>query len=106
MAMRRIAWLLALPLLAGCSTPGGTSTEAKVAHGRTPEDDKRYKEYAARGEVRIGMVREEVRTAMGEPKRTSRTTFHRKAAICWSYVYTDIYFDEDGFVIGYQSVTG
>jgi len=103
--MRRIAWLLPL-LLAGCSAPGATQEEGKIVRGRTPEDDKRYKEYAARGEVRYGMVREEVRTALGEPKRTSRTTYRRKAATCWSYLYRDIYFDEDGFVIGYQSVIG
>jgi outer membrane protein assembly factor BamE (lipoprotein component of BamABCDE complex) len=104
--MRRIVWLLPLLLLAGCSAPGDTQPEGKTVHGRTPEDDKRYKEYAAHGEVRIGMVREEVRTAMGEPNRTSKTTYRRKRAVCWSYLYTDIYFDEDGFVIGYQSVTG
>lgn len=101
--MRRIAWLL---LLAACSAPSGTETPGKTPHGRTPEDDKRYKEYAARGEVRTGMVKSEVRTAMGEPNRTSRTTYRRKSATCWSYPYRDIYFDDDGFVIGYQSAIG
>ena len=103
MAMRRIAWLL---LLAACAAPGDKDPAGKAAHGRTPEDDKRYKEYAARGEVRTGMVKSEVRTALGEPSRTNRTTYRRKSATCWSYPYRDIYFDDDGYVIGYQSAIG
>ncbi len=103
--MRRISWLL---LLAACAPPVDKDPDAKTAHGRTAEDDKRFKEYAARGEVRIGMVKSEVKTAWGEPGRTKRTTFRRKSATCWSYPdrYADIYFDDEGYVIGYQSATG
>ncbi|MFI5402258.1 MAG: hypothetical protein ACHQ1G_04925 [Planctomycetota bacterium] len=101
--MRHTVWLL---LLAGCSTPLVKEITGETVPGRTPEDDKRYKEYAKKGEVRIGMVRSEVRTAMGEPNRTKRTTYRKKPATCWSYLYTDIYFDDNGFVVGYQSATG
>jgi hypothetical protein len=103
--MRRTAWLL---LLAACSTPAGTETSDKVAHDRTPDADRRYKEAAARGEVKYGMVREEVRKAWGAPKRTGRTTYKRKSVTSWSYPdrFTDIYFDDDGFVVGWHSLTG
>lgn len=105
-AMWRFAWL---PLLAACAAPKAeedVQEPSKVAHGRTPEVDQRYKEAAARGEVKYGMVRDEVRTARGAPVRTKRTTYRRRPATCWSYADCDIYFDEDGFVIGWQSITG
>lgn len=100
--MRRIAWLL---LLAGCSTPVVTAVTGDKPPDRTPETEQKYKEAVARGEVKIGMTRSEVRTAMGQPKRTSKTTYRRKSATMWSYPLTDIYFDGDGFVIGWQTST-
>jgi hypothetical protein len=100
--MRRTLWLL---LVAACGTPGPTDESGK-ASTRTPEADRKYKEVAARGEVRLGMTRQEVRTALGEPKRTKRTTYRRRSATCWSYEYRDIYFDDEGFVIGWQSLIG
>jgi len=104
--MRTAAWLLLL--LAACSTPSGTETSGNAAHDRTPDADRKYKEAAARGEVKYGMVREEVRKAWGEPKRKSRTTYKRKPVTSWSYPdrYTDVYFDNDGFVVGWSSLTG
>lgn len=101
--MRRAAPLL---LLAACSSPGGTDTAGKVPYGRTPEAHRKYQELAAKGEVRIGMVKDEVRTALGAPKRTSSTTYRRQPATCWSYIYRDIYFDKNGYVIGFQSAIG
>ena len=102
--MRRFAWLL---LLAACAAPGEEADQPpKAVHGRTPEADQKYKEAAARGEVKYGMTRDEVRTAMGAPLRTKRTTYRRKPATCWSYQFSDIYFDDDGYVIGWQSLTG
>lgn len=104
--MRR---LLLLPILAACAAPKAEEEAAepgKVAHGRTPEADQKYKEAAARGEVKYGMVRDEVKTARGAPLRTKRTTYKRKPSTCWSYTDCDIYFDDDGFVIGWQSITG
>ena len=102
--MRRLAWLA---LLAACAAPTEEDAQQpqKVAHGRTPEADQKYKEAAARGEVKYGMIRDEVRTARGAPARTKKTTFRRKPATCWSYPDCDIYFDEDGFVIGWQGLT-
>lgn len=101
--MRR---LLLLPLLAACAAPKADEDvpePKKSVLGRTPEQDRKYKEAAARGEVKYGMVRDEVRTAMrGPPDRTKRTTYKRRPATCWSYVNCDIYFDEEGFVIGWQ----
>jgi hypothetical protein len=106
--MRRVA--LFLILLAACGTTPEQEAEqqpAKAVQGRTPEQDRKYKEAAERGEVKYGMVRDEVRTAMrGGPQRTKKTTYKRKPATCWSYPFTDIYFDEDGYVIGWQSLTG
>lgn len=107
--MAKLAWFLLL--VAACSTPpkDGEADQppAKVAGGRTPDADRKYKEAAERGEVKYGMVRDEVRTAMrGGPLRTKKTTYRRRPATCWSYQFTDIYFDEDGFVIGWQSLTG
>jgi len=104
--MRRASLLL--PLLAACATPGEQPAGGggSAPYGRTPDAHQRYQEAAARGEVRIGMVKDEVRTALGPPTRTSRTTYQRKSATCWSYLYRDIYFDNDGFVIGYRSAIG
>jgi outer membrane protein assembly factor BamE (lipoprotein component of BamABCDE complex) len=97
--MRRV--LLPLLLLAACSTVSPTKPP-----DRTPEQQQNVEESIARGEVRMGMVKDEVRRAMGKPNRTSKTTYGRKPATCWSYIYTDIYFDDDGYVIGWQSATG
>jgi hypothetical protein len=99
--MRQVLPLLLL--LAACSSaPADRGSTAN----RTPEVDKKYKEAAARGEVKIGMIQSEVRTAMGDPKRTKRTTYRRQPATCWSYINIDIYFDDEGFVIGWQSAYG
>ena len=106
--MARLAWLLLLP--AACSTPKGEDAEpppAKVTtEGRTPEADRKYKEAAARGEVKYGMRRDEVRTARGAPLRTKKTTYRKKPVTCWSYMDTDIFFDEDGYVVGWHGLTG
>lgn len=96
--MRRVLPLL---LFAACSTV----TPSKPPE-RTPEQQQNVEEAIARGEVRMGMVRDEVRRAMGKPNRTSKTTYKRRSATCWSYLYTDIYFDEEGYVIGWQSAVG
>jgi outer membrane protein assembly factor BamE (lipoprotein component of BamABCDE complex) len=100
--MRRIAWPL---LLAGCSTPVVTTLTGDKPPDRTPEVDRKYKEAAARGEVKFGMTRAEVRTAWGEPARTRKTTYRKKLATLWAYPRADIYIDEDGFVIGWEGAT-
>jgi len=97
-------WAPLLLLLAGCGTPLVPTTAE--TYKRTPEAEQKYKEAAARGEVKIGMTRDEVRTAWGTPTRTSRTTYQRKRATCWSYLNKDVYFDDDGYVIGWQSLYG
>jgi outer membrane protein assembly factor BamE (lipoprotein component of BamABCDE complex) len=94
--------LLLLLLPAAC----GTVDIASKPPDRTPEQQQNVKEAIARGEVRMGMIKDEVRQAMGSPLRTSKTTYSRKQATCWSYLYTDIYFDDDGYVIGWLSATG
>lgn len=99
--MRRASLLLLV--LAACGTAAKIT---ETTPDRTPEAEQKYKEAVARGEVRIGMVQSEVRAAMGPPSRTSRTTYRRKPSLCWSYLYTDVYFDGQGFVIGWQSALG
>jgi hypothetical protein len=61
---------------------------------------------AARGEVKLGMTKDEVRTAMGKPNRTGKTIYRGRAATYWAYLYTDVYFDEDGLVAGWQTALG
>jgi outer membrane protein assembly factor BamE (lipoprotein component of BamABCDE complex) len=92
-------WSIALLLAAACGSSSGVTE-------RTPETDRRYKEAAARGEVKFGMTRDEVRTALGKPSRTGKTTYKGRPATYWAYLYTDIYFDEDGLVAGWQTATG
>jgi outer membrane protein assembly factor BamE (lipoprotein component of BamABCDE complex) len=73
---------------------------------RDADTNRKYKEAAARGEVKFGMTRDEVRTALGKPSRTGKTTYKGRPATYWAYLYTDIYFDEDGLVAGWQTATG
>jgi hypothetical protein len=95
--MRPALWIL--PFAACCSTAG-------TGHDRTPEQEQKYKEAAARGEVKLGMTPNEVRGAMGEPKRKGTTTYRGKRVTFWAYLYTDIYFDDAGLVVGWHSALG
>ncbi|HEX5136734.1 MAG TPA: hypothetical protein VFY93_07170 [Planctomycetota bacterium] len=98
-------WLVPLLLFfAACSSVDVASKRPE----RTPEQEQKYKEAVGRGEVKIGMTKEEVRKAWGPPTRTSKTTYARRSAMVWSYAgrYTDIFFDDDGFVMAWQSATG
>jgi hypothetical protein len=96
-------WLAFLPFLAACGAPV-VKDIVEPPPDRTPEVDQKYKEAAERGEVKLGMTRGEVRTAMrGDPKRTGKTTYRRRPATFWAYLHADIYFDKDGFVIGYET---
>lgn len=98
--MRRVLSLL--PLLAACGSTGEVDK-----YQRTPEQEEKYKEAVARGDVKLGMKMAEVREAMGrKPNRTSKTTYARKPATCWYYDRIDFYFDEDGYCIGWQGMTG
>ena len=96
-AMRRLTWLI---LLAACQ-----SSTSQVPE-RTPEQEEKYKEAVARGEVKIGMTKGEVRAAIGPPKRTKKSMYRGRNATVWSYLYTDIFFDENGYVLGWQSAVG
>lgn len=98
-------WLLLLPILAACGTVEDVVSKPP---DRTPEQEQKYKEAVERGEVKIGMTKAEVRKAWGSPTQTSRTTYARRPATCWSYGtrFTDIFFDDDGFVMAWASATG
>lgn len=89
--MRRLLFLLVC--LAACSAPG-----AKKAQ-RSPEQQAKVEAAIKNREVRLGMTESEVLAAWGKPQRKRRATHRRKPVVIWSYVYSEIYFDRDGFVV-------
>jgi hypothetical protein len=93
--------LPAFLLLAACnSTPSDTPARSTP---RTPEMEAKYKEAVARGEVKMGMTRREVEEAIGAPQRKDRTTYMSRQVERWNYPYSEIYFDRDGYVLGWRS---
>jgi outer membrane protein assembly factor BamE (lipoprotein component of BamABCDE complex) len=89
--MRRL--LLLLVCLAACSTPGAKKVD------RPPDQQAQVDEAIKNREVRLGMTESEVLAAWGQPKRKRKATHRRKPVVIWSYVYSEIYFDRDGFVV-------
>ena len=99
---QRLAALWILAAVAACGTSGGVG-KGKTDH-RSPEDQKRYDEAVARGEVKLGMTRDEVRRAWGKPRRKVRENHRgRKNVEIWLYPFSQVYFDRDGYVFDFRS---
>ncbi|MHC4818656.1 MAG: hypothetical protein ACYTF8_11440 [Planctomycetota bacterium] len=89
--MRRLLFLLVF--LTACSTPGAKTVE------RPPEQQAKVDEAIKRREVLLGMTESEVLAAWGKPQGKRKATIRRKPVVVWSYIYSEIYFDVDGFVV-------
>jgi len=89
--MRRLLFLL-VGLMA-CSTPGAKKVD------RPPDRQAKVDEAIKNREVRLGMTQSEVLAAWGKPQRKSKATQRGKPIVVWSYSFSDIYFDLDGFVV-------
>lgn len=89
--MRRLLSLLVC--LAACSATG-----PKEVH-RSPEQQAKVDEAIKNREVRLGMTESEVLQAWGKPQRKRRAKQRGKSVVIWSYGFSEIYFDLDGFVV-------
>lgn len=90
--------LLLLPLLAACGSPGSK------AHNRTPEVQARFDEAVKNGQIRLGMSQDEVRKAIGRPKRTGREKRGKEYLDTWYYPGSAVFFDAAGYVIDIEGM--
>jgi len=90
--MRRLLFLVVC--LTACATPGARKVD------RPPEQQARVDEAIKNREVRLGMTESEVLAAWGKPHSKSRAKQRGKPVRVWSYGISEIYFDQDGFVVG------
>ncbi|MDH3590554.1 MAG: hypothetical protein OER88_01655 [Planctomycetota bacterium] len=103
--MRRALPALVLAL-AACGSTGSTDAEKDSQQDRSPRDQMRYEQAVAEGRILYGMSKAEVTQAWGQPARTRRVMFRGRKRENWVYAFSDIYFDEGGFVTGYSTAGG
>jgi len=99
-----LPWLALLALAACGSSSSGRGATPQAT--RTPRDEARYAAAVKRHEIKIGMSRAEVLRAWGKPgRKKSKLRLGRKVEV-WLYAFSDLYFDDEGYVIGFQSAGG
>ena len=94
--MRCVLLAAVLAAAAACGTPA-------KPHNRTPEMQEKYRAAVERGEVKLGMTRSEVAEAVGKPQRKDRTKYGRREVERWHYTFSEVYFDDEGYVVGFRS---
>jgi len=85
-------------LLLGACASGGEKADTS---SRSPEEQRKYEEAIARGEVKIGMTEDEVARTLGKPLRVDTTKYIKRDVVRWSYTFNEIYF-RHGYVVGWR----
>ncbi|MHC4550841.1 MAG: hypothetical protein ACYTEZ_18960 [Planctomycetota bacterium] len=94
--MRRHLLRILCLAAAGCAASSAPKSE------RSPEQAARVKEAIKSGEIRYGMTTSEVLASWGKPARKSTTRHRGRRVTVWAYAFTDVYFDRDGYVVGWR----
>ena len=89
----RVSVLVLCGVLCAC-TPA-----AQRRPDRSKSAEAKYKAAVERGEVKIGMTEAEVTKGYGKPKKKVKSTRDHRPVVRWLYMYSEVIFDADGFVI-------
>ena len=98
----KTVWMAGLLVAAGVGCAGSGQPRPQ----RGPAEQKRIESAIARGEVLLGMRQSEVRSAWGKPGSTRWIQRSGRKQEMWTYPSTALYFDEDGYLVAWDSPLG
>jgi hypothetical protein len=102
--MPKHLWILCLvATLAACRTAEEKRRDAGYLPRRSELDQAKYDAAVKRKEILIGMKKSEVLQAWGQPMKRDRTTFRGQRVDRWMWAFSEIYFDREGYVVGWHT---